>query len=46
MSNFFICRNRVVIEGEDIGEFEGFTLDADWRTFGVTATLVLPMYAI
>lgn len=46
MSNFFICRNRVVIEGEDIGEFEGFTLDADWRTFGVTATLVLPMYAL
>ena len=46
MSNFFICRNRVVIEGENIGEFEGFTLDADWRTFSVTATLVLPMYAL
>lgn len=46
MSNFFICRNRVEVEGVDIGQFEGFTLDSDWRTFGVTAVLTLPMYAI
>ena len=46
MSNFFVCKNRVEIEGVDVGQFEGFTMSADWRTFGETATLLLPMYAI
>ena len=45
-SNRVICRNEVFIEGESIGQFEAFTMNADHRSFGATAVLTLPLYAI
>lgn len=45
-SNLVICRNEVLIEGQSIGEFESFTLQARRETLGVTATMSLPLYGI
>lgn len=45
-SNLVICRNEVFIEGQSVGQFEAFTVKADHRTFGATATLVIPLYGI
>lgn len=45
-SNVVVCRNEVIIEGVNVGQFESFTLKADRRTFGATAVLTLPLYAI
>jgi len=44
--NRLICRNAVWIEGTHVGEFESFELQADSRTLGDKATLVLPLYAV
>lgn len=45
-SNRVICRCRVLIEDEDVGQFETFTLKADYRTLGMTATMTLPLYGV
>lgn len=45
-ANMVICRNEVVIEGENVGQFESFKLQSNSRTFGDSATLVLPLYAL
>lgn len=45
-SNRLICRNEVFIEGEYVGGFEAFSLQADRRTFGSTAILALPLYSL
>lgn len=45
-SNIVICKNRVVIEGEDVGQFESFTVTSRRQTLGATATLTLPLYGI
>lgn len=45
-SNMVICRNEVIIEGENVGQFESFKMQSNSRTFGDSATLVLPLYAL
>ena len=45
-SNLLICRNEVVIEGESVGQFETFHLQSNSRTFGDSAVLTIPLYAI
>lgn len=45
-SNRVICRNEVIIEGKSVGQFESFTLKANYRTFGATGVLTIPLYAI
>lgn len=44
--NRVICRNEVFIEGVSVGQFEAFTMRADHRTFGATATLTIPLYGL
>lgn len=41
-----ICRNEVFIEGVSVGQFEAFTMKADHRSFGATATLTIPLYGV
>ncbi len=45
-SNLLICRNRVEIEGVNVGQFESFTLKSDYKALGTTAILTLPLYGI
>lgn len=45
-SNRVICRNEVFIEGESVGQFESFSLRANYRTFGATGVLTIPLYAV
>lgn len=45
-SNFVECRSRVIIEDVDVGPFETFDMSADPRTFGETAVLTIPLFAI
>lgn len=45
-SNRVICKNEVLVEGQSIGEFETFTLQARRETLGATATMTLPLYGI
>lgn len=45
-SNYVICRNEVIIEGVNVGEFESFEYKANSRTLGNSATLTIPLYAI
>lgn len=45
-SNRVICKNEVFVEGQSIGEFETFTLQAGRETLGATATMTLPLYSI
>lgn len=45
-SNVVICRNEVVVEGVNVGEFESFSLKSNRQTLGTTAVLTLPLYAV
>lgn len=45
-SNHVICKNEVIIEGTNVGQFESFSYQANSRTLGNTAVLTLPLYAI
>ena len=45
-SNRVICRNEVFIEGESVGQFTSFSLRANYRTFGATGVLTIPLYAV
>ena len=44
--NHVLCKNRVEVEGVDIGNFETFKMQASSRTLGNTAVLEIPLYAI
>lgn len=44
--NLVKCKNNVVIEGVDFGEFEAFSLKHTRGSFGATALLTLPIYGI
>lgn len=45
-TNHVICKNRVEVEGVDIGQFESFKAQATSRTLGATAVMMLPLYAL
>lgn len=45
-TNLMICQNEVFIEGESVGQFESFELQSDAFTFGDSAVLTIPLYAI
>lgn len=45
-SNLVICRNEVIIEGVNVGQFESFNCSANRNTLGNSAELVIPLYAI
>ncbi len=45
-TNFVICRNEVLIEGVNVGQFESFEYEQNSRTLGSSGVLVLPLYAI
>jgi len=45
-TNHVICRNRVEVEGKDVGKLESFHLIASSRNLGNTAVLTLPLYAL
>lgn len=44
--NLLICHNEVYIEGEYIGQFEEFEMNADSHTLGTRAELTIPLYAV
>lgn len=44
--NVVVCRNEVLIEGVNVGQFETFGFSTDCRTLGATGMLTLPLYAI
>ncbi|MBQ2032766.1 MAG: CapA family protein, partial [Alistipes sp.] len=45
-SNVVICRNRVEIEGIDVGQFETLSLSTRRGSVGTTGILTLPAYGI
>ena len=44
--NYFICENRVVVEGRPVGQFEKFTYTEERGTLEGRAEILLPVYAI
>ena len=44
--NYFICENRVVIEGKPIGQFERFSYSETRDSLEGSAKIYLPVYAI
>jgi hypothetical protein len=45
-TNHVICRNRVEVEGFNVGKFESLHTQASSRTLGASAVLTLPLYAL
>ena len=45
-TNHVICRNKVYVEDEYVGQFESFDTQGTARTLGNTATLLMPLYAL
>lgn len=44
--NYVICKNRVVIEDIDVGQFVEFECENDRRNISSTATVKIPFYSI
>lgn len=44
--NVVVCRNEVIIEGVNVGQFESFTYQENCRALGATGVLTMPLYAI
>ena len=46
IGNYFICENRVVIEGKTVGQFERFSYSETRDSLEGSAKIYLPVYAI
>lgn len=45
-SNLVICRNEVIVEDENVGQFQSFEVTSNRQTLGASAVLTIPLYAI